>query len=453
MKRFRWLALAAVLASTALAVWLIWFRPPVPEIDPKTVAAYKQRGGTYGWMVGIEDSFDHSQRYLKFYPPVEGRIPSSNVPAFRFERFDNVRVDELPPLGRAMGLDLSRTQVTDDAMAQVAKLDHLTHLSLAGTNVTDAGLKNLTSQTGLTHLDLRGTKVTDAGLVHLAALINLTHLYLKDTQVTGNDVAFLTHLNQLTHLYLTDGQVTDELLGALVTNQKLHVLRGPSWEDAGGPPAAADSRIINLSLSRTQVTDAGLKLIVVLPNLRRLFLSGTKVTDAGMKHLAALTSLRRLELSHTAVTDAGMGTLADHPSLDNLTLTETKVTDAGVKRLISSKSLGILYLSDAQITDEMLAVLVAHAKLHLLPQAEGKLVQPAVNIGATHKQEGPYRLGTATDADIRLLRLSNTRVTNAGLEHLAGLTDLEQLDLTGTAVTEAGRKRIQERFPKCRVLP
>ena len=40
--------------------------------------------------------------------------------------------------------------------------------------------------------------------------------------------------------------------------------------------------------------------------------------------------------------------------------------------------------------------------------------------------------------NLSLLRLDNTRVTNAGLAHLKGLTNLSLLDLNGTQVTDAG---------------
>ncbi|MFP6657003.1 MAG: hypothetical protein VB853_02415 [Pirellulales bacterium] len=45
--------------------------------------------------------------------------------------------------------------------------------------------------------------------------------------------------------------------------------------------------------------------------------------------------------------------------------------------------------------------------------------------------------------------LNNTKVTDAGLAHLSGLTKLERLWLTRTQVTDAGVKKLQQALPKC----
>ena len=54
------------------------------------------------------------------------------------------------------------------------------------------------------------------------------------------------------------------------------------------------------------MTDAGLKELAPLTQLRTLDLNETGVTDAGLKELAPLTQLRTLDLSETGVTDAGL---------------------------------------------------------------------------------------------------------------------------------------------------
>jgi hypothetical protein len=42
-------------------------------------------------------------------------------------------------------------------------------------------------------------------------------------------------------------------------------------------------------------------------------------------------------------------------------------------------------------------------------------------------------------------------VTDAGLVHLTGLKALQQLDLRGSKVTEAGVKKLAATLPKCRI--
>ena len=65
--------------------------------------------------------------------------------------------------------------------------------------------------------------------------------------------------------------------------------------------------VIDVDLSRTNVTDAGLVHLKGLTNLELLYLGNNKKnTDAGLEHLKGLASLQRLFLEDTKVTDEGV---------------------------------------------------------------------------------------------------------------------------------------------------
>ena len=49
------------------------------------------------------------------------------------------------------------------------------------------------------------------------------------------------------------------------------------------------------------------------------------------------------------------------------------------------------------------------------------------------------------------VNLVNTKVTDAGLVHLKGLTNLQSLGLKNTKVTDAGVKKLQAALPKCEI--
>ena len=48
------------------------------------------------------------------------------------------------------------------------------------------------------------------------------------------------------------------------------------------------------------------------------------------------------------------------------------------------------------------------------------------------------------------LELRDTQITDAGLEHLKGMTSLRDLHLWNTRVTDDGVKKLQEALPNCR---
>lgn len=52
-------------------------------------------------------------------------------------------------------------------------------------------------------------------------------------------------------------------------------------------------------------------------------------------------------------------------------------------------------------------------------------------------------------ADVVVVNLFRTKVTDAGLEHLQGLTELDLLDVVNTKVTPEGVGELQQALPNC----
>lgn len=80
----------------------------------------------------------------------------------------------------------------------------------------------------------------------------------------------------------------------------------------------------------------------------RVVLSRSKMTDEGLKELAGLKKLAQLDLSNTAITDAGVKELAKMKTLIWLDLAFTKITDTGLKDLAGMKDLKTLGLAQVE---------------------------------------------------------------------------------------------------------
>jgi hypothetical protein len=102
-------------------------------------------------------------------------------------------------------------------------------------------------------------------------------------------------------------------------------------------------KIAWLDLSRTKVSDAGLKGLSGGAKLVRLDLHATAVTDAGLASLKELKELRFLNLYGTPVTDAGLVVLEALAALEDLYLRDTKVTEAGIAKLADKLPLAELH--------------------------------------------------------------------------------------------------------------
>jgi hypothetical protein len=196
-------------------------------------------------------------------------------------------------------------------------------------------------------------------------------------------------LDLVTALYR--GEKTDGLL-AMKTGQSLEKLDeqyraflNVNDLDLAGTPAP--ERMQNLSLCRSEVTDAGLARLAGCKSLGWIDLSFTIVSDDGLKHLAANSGLKQLFLEGTKVTAASLPAITSFKRLEQLDLSQLPIRDDDLAALTPLKSLKTLYLTGCPVTD-------------------------------------------------------------AGLEHLRGLKQLEELDTGGTQVTADGRKKLRVAIPK-----
>ena len=175
-------------------------------------------------------------------------------------------------------------------------------------------------------------------------------------------------------------------------------------------PLAKATLLVDLYLSKVQVTSAGIKHIAGLKNLERLYLSDTAIDDSGVAHLEGLTKVYWLWLDNTKITSAGMKSICKLTNLDTLLLHNTAVTDNGLEHIGSLKNLKSLRLDGTKVTD---------AGLASLNQAKA-----------------------LEDID-----LDNTSVTDKGLVHLQNMPKLKLVRLKGTGVSDLGWDKLMLYLP------
>jgi hypothetical protein len=183
-------------------------------------------------------------------------------------------------------------------------------------------------------VSLNRTKFGNADLKGLAGFPVLQSLDLFSSKVTGEGLTELGRFRQLRHLELSQNQVTDEAIRSLHKVGLLHALRMATTDPDDVPRPKGPDDVTRLNLANTCITDASLKYLRPLKNLRSLSLSGCRdVGDAGLKDLASLPNLKALVVNYTAITDMGLKNLASVKTLERVTLDRTKVTEAGIQHL------------------------------------------------------------------------------------------------------------------------
>jgi hypothetical protein len=184
-----------------------------------------------------------------------------------------------------------------------------------------------------------------------------------------------------------------------------------------------------------QMTDEILESISHLEHVVSLRLSNSKaLTDAGIRHLARMPQLRELDLSMTAVTERGLEVIRHLPNLERLNLMWTNTGDGAI-RLLAGKNSFTHFRSGSYVTDEGLA------QLRDLPvfaewrggEVEMELLSPDV------KPNQLVLRGKLSDHGLANLRGldglfaldidSSLPLSKAGIAHLAALPRLGRLSI------------------------
>lgn len=198
-----------------------------------------------------------------------------------------------------------------------------------------------------------------------------------------------------------------------ITFRDVRLLADEPIDDDDLPGLWSIDKCMQLDLSNTAVTNAGMPHLTAKSNISMLFLSGTKVGDDGLKSVVENSGLRFLDLSQTRVSNEGLRHLLTRPELTSLSLS-MPIGDSGMLYVGKLSQLEELWLVGCQITDAG------------LPHLTG--------------------LNNLTQLD-----LTRTLVSETGILKLKDLAALKMLILQGVEISEQGKIQFKLAFPKCTI--
>jgi internalin A len=191
-------------------------------------------------------------------------------------------------------------------------------------------------------------------------------------------------------------------------------------EKADGKP------IVMIRLGTSKPVDDLAADIGKVTTLKTLDLTYGRLSDEGFKHFVDLKGLVTLRIGGTKVTDASFKIVEGFTKLKELELRDTDVTGEGLAFLKGTKGLDLLYLTKGQLNDRGLHHLAALGLVRTVQSPTGSSGRPA-----------------PPDTELTETDLSQSAITDQGLQALKGLTKLKTIRLNSTQVTGVGFKELK----------
>jgi len=175
--------------------------------------------------------------------------------------------------------------------------------------------------------------------------------------------------------------------------------------------------------------------------LNMLTLGRTTITDDGIDVLNSLPTLGFLQLHESLVSDRGVETVVkNHPSLNSLSLDNSLITGTSIDYLSDLRNLTSLTISNCSRIDTE-----GFSKLSSLTNLE--------HLSVTTSEFGDDDIESVSKLPkLAYSTAKYTKITDKGLDDLAGVKTLETIALEGASVTVEGVAKLKVRLPNCTIL-
>lgn len=190
-------------------------------------------------------------------------------------KFPNKSLRDLEDL-QLVVLVLRSTNINDEGLAHVCRIQTLQKLELADTKVTDEGMEEVAKLPNLVTLGLGETKVTTAGIRKLKGMRVLSGLNYFFHDLTEADIDVILDLPYVTYLDLSRCRFTPEMLEKLASAPHL-------W---------------GLALKDCALRDSDIEIISKSKSIRKLALDRNPFGVKGLRSVEKM-QLEQLEISDT----------------------------------------------------------------------------------------------------------------------------------------------------------
>lgn len=343
-------------------------------------------------------------------------------------------LDHICQLVSLKGLQLYNANVTDDGLAQLARLKALEELAFnTCPKVHGARYANLAAVKSLRRLALFAQPIGSAEFSGISKLTQLESLRLNPASVgpvaiKTSDVAELANLTNLQTLDLmafdwnAKKPFGNGLLRAMGQIKGLRELRLYNvFVEAEGIEALTKNAELRELRLNIEFNERSLAALAGLKQLRKLGLQGEgAVDDAALQQLAKLQPLTELSIAASGIDDRGLALFESLTALEKLVLPKSRIHGAGLASLDKLTKLKTLTIANSPFNDDGAKLLVRLPAIEWLDLSKTKVTDESLAAIAKLK-------------NLRMLTVNDDAVTPKGLLQLADLKRLSHISAEGLA--------------------
>jgi Leucine-rich repeat (LRR) protein len=156
----------------------------------------------------------------------------------------------------------------------------------------------------------------------------------------------------------------------------LSAAEAPDWIAKLGGKVQRDSagNVVAVNLRGTWVDDVEMVDLAKLPKLQKLDLSHTRISDEGMLNLKPATQIQDLNLYYSEwITDQGISAIKNWKNLKHLDVRGTRISNGTLEIVSHMPQLESLDISNTQVTEDGMDALIALTSLKQLSIGQGRL--------------------------------------------------------------------------------
>lgn len=295
---------------------------------------------------------DQSERHVEAVKEMKVRENVDNAWAPQTATCDTMIKRDLEEHPNRTEAKYSNIQISETSMTYIGKMSRLRMLSLSGCTVKDQWLKYL-EPLQLEQIDLGDCDITDDAMQELVKIKTLRAVQLNGcTKIGDRGLEIITQL-PLTELYV----------------------------------------------SKSKVTNGGVKFLTACKSLQRLDVSTTKITSSELPNLARM-NLLTLDLSDLQLHAKDLAAFRNAPNLYSFNLTRCGIKDEGLKAL-SGANLHKINLQGNPVTAKGLTFLYSCPRLKVVRLENCRKITP-LDLEKLRKAKPDWRIQTTDPKDYQL---------------------------------------------------